>query len=519
MQICGVKTLLSRWLILCFALLMRTPAVRAAEKAAPGNVNVLLWFDTEDYLLPADDDASKRLATMLSDRGIRATFKIVGEKARVLEKRGRTDVIAALKKHDIGYHANLHSVHPTPSEYLANCGWLDGVAEFARREGGGAADVRRIFGVDTLVCYGQPGASWAPQAYGALAGIGIAPGGVPCYVDEDSHIKLNGEPFWYSGGLTVFNMSPNFARMELHDPAAVEPATKKFAAIADRLRSGGGGLISIYYHPCEWVHQEFWDGFNFRHGANPPREDWKPPGQLPPAETDAAFERFGQYINYIQATPGVRFISATNLPPLYPDRLRSTGATAADVETICARVQRPNIAGFDYLEWDGKSFSVADQFELATTAVRDLITDGSIHFPIRTAVLAGPDNPPPTGSTNSQVAWRAFRDSALDVYSYLQTHHRIPARVFIGADEVAPVDFLPALAFTLSYHREHGSLPLHEPIPLGSHLTMLTERFVAKDTPAVFGNWVIHRQGFRAPKILEMARLQAWTMKPAVRAE
>ena len=84
--------------------------------AAPPRVDVILWFDTEDYLLPADDDAAKRLADMLYERGIRATFKVVGEKARVLEKRGRRDVIDALKKHDIGYHSNFHSVHPAPAE-------------------------------------------------------------------------------------------------------------------------------------------------------------------------------------------------------------------------------------------------------------------------------------------------------------------------------------------------------------------------------------------------------------------
>src|SRR5882724_5746096 len=147
----------------------------AAETQASGRVDVILWFDTEDYLLPADADAAKRLAQMLSERNIRATFKLVGEKARVLEQRGRSDVIATLKKHDIGYHANFHSVHPTPSEYLAECGLLAGVAEFVRREGGGAADVRRIFGVKTLVCYGQPGSSWAPQAIAALKEIGVVP--------------------------------------------------------------------------------------------------------------------------------------------------------------------------------------------------------------------------------------------------------------------------------------------------------------------------------------------------------
>ena len=43
------------------------------------------------------------------------------EKARVLEKRGRRDVIQALSRHAIGYHSNFHSVHPTPAEYPAGC--------------------------------------------------------------------------------------------------------------------------------------------------------------------------------------------------------------------------------------------------------------------------------------------------------------------------------------------------------------------------------------------------------------
>src|SRR5437773_7875063 len=109
----------------CVALMAFTLAAAESPAAAP-IVNVILWFDTEDYLLPADDDATKRLCEMFTERRVHATFKLVGEKARVLEKRGRTDVIDALKKHDIGYHSNFHSVHPTPSEYLADCDLLDG---------------------------------------------------------------------------------------------------------------------------------------------------------------------------------------------------------------------------------------------------------------------------------------------------------------------------------------------------------------------------------------------------------
>ena len=487
-----------------------------AAQAGP-EIDVILWFDTEDYLLPADDDAAKRLAEMLSERNIRATFKVVGEKARVLEKRGRKDVIAALKKHDIGYHANFHSVHPTPSEYLADCGLLDGIAEFVRREGGGAADVRRVFGVETLSCYGQPGSSWAPQAIAALPKIGVAPTGIPCYLDEGTHISLDGKPFWYAGALMVYGMSPNYTRMELHDPAAVEPGKRKFNAIEERLRSENGGLISIFYHPCEWVHREFWDSVNFRRGANPPREQWKAPPQCPPEETETAFRRFAEYIDYIRSISGTRFITASELPSLYPDLIRTNGATEADLMQISQRLFSPDCKGIDFVVLNGRTYSAADQFELLTLAVSKLIAGEKISFPLPVRGMLGPDNPPPTPVTNMALSWPAFRDAVVDVRGYLDTQRRIPARVHIGATAIPPADFLAGLAYAFDYWHQHGTLPLTNSIPLRTDLELLPARHVAKDTPELFGGWIIHPAGFRAPKILEVARLQAWTLKPALR--
>ncbi len=507
------------YLIVCAGLAITAPTFRAAETSAKPQIDVILWFDTEDYLLPADDDAAKRLAQMLTERNVRATFKVVGEKARVLEKRGRRDVIEALRKHDIGYHANFHSVHPTPSEYLADCGLLDGMGEFVRREGGGAADVRRIFGVVTLACYGQPGSSWGAQAIAALPQIGVAPHGVPCYVDEGTHIGLEGKPFWYAGALNVYHMGANYTRMELHDPAAVEPAKKKFTDIADRLRSEGGGLISIFYHPCEWVHREFWDGVNFRRGANPPREEWKAPPQRPAEETEAAFRRFAEYIDHIRSTPGVRFVTASDLPALYPDTVRGPGVTEGELEEIAARLLQPGIAGVDFLVFNEKAYSVADQFELLTLGVSELIAEGGkIRFPLAAESVLGPDSPPPP-QTNLHPAWAAFREATLDARDYLQKHRGIPARVYLGPDAVAPADFLASLAFTFHYYHEHRALPLTNNIPLGTHFEILPARQVAQDSPDLFGGWVIHREGFRAPNILAVARLQAWTLKPAIRSK
>ena len=182
---------------------------RVAAQQPPPPIKVVLWFDAEDYILPEDDDATRRLAEMLTRLGVKATFKVVGEKARVLEQRGRTDVIAALKLHEIGYHSNTHSQQPTIAVYLQNAGWDDGRAEFERREGQGSRDVARIFG-RTPVAYGQPGSAWAPQSYPALRAMGIG-----MYLDEADHVGIDDQPFYYGGMLNVFKMRSTLARMAL----------------------------------------------------------------------------------------------------------------------------------------------------------------------------------------------------------------------------------------------------------------------------------------------------------------
>ena len=106
----------------------------------------------------------------------------------------------------------------------------------------------------------------------------------------------------------------------------------------------------------------------------------------------------------------------------------------------------------------------------------------------------------------------------LDTREFVQTHQRVPARVFLGADSVAPADFLIGLAGIYQKHSTNGALP-HEAVGFSANTVVLPARHIAKDSPNLFGGWVIHKEGFRAPKILEVARLQAWTLKPALRKD
>src|SRR5262249_29167008 len=96
------------------------------------------------------------------------------------------------------------------------------------------------------------------------------------------------------------------------------------------------------------------------------------------------------------------------------------------------------------------------------------------------------------------------------------TEHRVPARVFVGADAVAPGDYLVALAEAYDFYRKNGKLPTDRAVTLPTNVELLSARHIAEDAPGLFGGWIIHKEGFRAPKVLEVARLQAWTLKPAI---
>jgi hypothetical protein len=496
------------------AVLALTAVLLGASASLPapqGEVMVVLWFDTEDYLLPASDDAARRVAEILTRRGVRATFKLVGEKARVLERRGRADVIDALKKHDIGYHSNLHSVHPTPAEYLAPAGWQDGVAEFVRREGGGARDVMRILGVSSLSCYGQPGSSWGPQAAAALPRIGVS-----AYVDEGSHVGLDEKPFWYAGVLNVFNMGRNLTRMDLHEAGGLERGRADFKAAYDRLRAGGGGLISVYYHPAEWVHVEFWDAVNFRRGANPPREDWKPPPQRRREETEAAYERFDQYVAYQLSLAGVKHVTAADLLGVYRNRLADEGVDRATVKDVAAKLADATELDITY-DSKGRAVSPAEQFALIVGWLARTAAQGQVPPAVDLAPLLGPSDRPPATEV-AELPWRAFRDALRDADDEMRSRGQVPARVFAGTKKIAPADFLRAAATVARSVLAAPSPVFPERVAIPAGTVLATERHVADDMPELFGGWIIHPEGFRAPRIVEMAKLQAWTLKPAERA-
>jgi hypothetical protein len=456
-------------LLLLFVLL-----VSAAMAEAP--VYVVLWFDTEDYIEPSADDAAFRIATDLARADVRATFKLVGEKARVLEARGRVDVIRALSHHCIGYHSNWHSIQPAPAVYLRRLGFLEGAEEFERREIQGVQDVKRIFGV-IPICYGQPGSSWAPQTYRALRHLDI-----PVYLDEGVQIGLDEQPFWYGGILNIYNLGRYSVRPDLDHQERNGAIYRTFADDATRLSQHGGGVISTYFHPTEFVTTEFWDAVNFKDGATRDRQSWVRPHKRIQSESERCFRILHAYVERAKQTPGVRFVTAEELLQLYG----SPVPRQLDKRTAAEHL----LQHITFLQTEAGDFSAAD-------LLLDLLG-------IAPQIVDGPASRGTTTYASDTIPEWLFEEVKRDAVAFITANHRLPSELFVGSETLSLPDFVATAA---------GQALSPSPVRVVRGKIEF-EKYVSTDATGAF-TWPIHPKGFSAPELLELARLQSWTLKPA----
>ncbi|MBN2328383.1 MAG: hypothetical protein JXR73_14655 [Candidatus Omnitrophica bacterium] len=458
-------------------------------------VYVAFWFDTEDYILPQADDAAKRLAEMFAERNVQATFKIVGEKARVLEERGRDDVILALAKNDIAYHATNHSIHPTPAEYSRDLDWHEGVREFIRREGIGLKTLQQVFGVNAS-CYGQAGGSWTPQSYAALHKFQI-----PLYLDATPHVNLDDRPFWFCGILTILELGDCVMRTGWTNDE-VKQACAEFDRVHQKLTREGGGIISIYYHPCEFIHEEFWDGVNFSRGANPPRSEWKLPPMKSSQEQEQAFNAFETYLDHIVKHPGVQLVTAREIPSLYPDRAYTRPITQNDIRTIARTFQDQ----LSYIDLGDRILSAGEGLYALSQFVAKS-KNGSHPAEVSLKFAYGPASQPLRIASEGSFRWEAIQQAAQDLVDAVDDAEQLPSAAWVDGRPWRLEDFAKTLAYAVADESYSGDITMQQ----GELRTM---DYVADNAPDLWG-WVIFPEGFDAPRMMEIAKRQAWTIKPA----
>ncbi|MBC7320301.1 hypothetical protein H5T89_06620 [bacterium] len=473
-------------------------------------VYVLFWFDVEDFISPQSDNALKGIIDILDSYKIKGTFKLVGEKIRVLKRRNRDDIINSLKRHDIGYHTNLHSVHPTVAEYLKDLDWEEGIEEFERRERPGFEEIVNTFNVIPS-CYGQPGSSWAPQVYPVLKKWEI-----PVYLDEAEHIGFNQKPFWYCGILNVLRLRENTTRFDLNlGDEGVKIGINNFNSIARRLLDEGGGVISIWYHPCEFATYEFWDAVNFSRGKNPNRVNWVMPRIKPYQEMKKGLELFSNYVAYISSHPDVQIITAKEIYNIYSDRSKDKTFSIIEIVYLAREVG----SSVSYYRMNNIFLSPAEIFYLVLSLLAN-IEDIESHQIAEKEFNLHPIIYGPTKRVNSELSFcdqKDFLSACRWVLEFINKNNRIPDAIKIEDKNVSPLDFFATANILISYlfANSQDELTIREKLP--ERIKLVKGNLTLENQVKEEGiwNWIIFPEEFNAPNIIELAKLQTWTLKPA----
>ena len=467
-------------------------------------VYVYLWFDIEDYVTKESDGLVLKALEILRKYRIPVTCKVVAEKARTLLANGRTDVIDAVSRCDVGYHTNTHSRHPTVYEYIAKKNVLEGAEDFYAREYAGLQLVKRTFKTE-LSCFGHPGKSWAPHYYPALKKMGI-----PVYLDETPILDTNGAPYWHCGILNLNATTANFILFDrtFEEANGIFKVKAQFKRMHDHLKATGG-VVSILFHLHTAINKKFWDEVNFGRGKNrSPREYIRPPAQ-PSHVTDRAWRDFEEFARYISSFEDVRFITARDAVEMY----RRPSPVEVDLEAlkVLAKGSRRRI---DVVQVGGYTFSPAQVFSAVAVALREYKETGRVPSRLMVREPLGPLEPWTSEfRADKRIPKQLFLEACAWVADSVEAEGYMPSHVDIARGaRLAPADFLSTASSVLANFLLTGLMPDDVRLAKG---TFLGTRYVSEEGFRFACKWSVLPPRFRAPLVLDQIKLQTWTLVPA----
>ena len=446
---------------------------------------IILWYDVEDYINPESNDALLGLIDMMDSMGIRGTFKVVGEKIRMLEKSGCQNIINKLKNHDIGFHTDLHSCHPTVSEYCNGLSFSEGAKKFEAREKKGYEDLKEILS-RPVSTYGQAGAAWAPHVFPVLKKWEIS-----SYIDAIDIINLNDKPFRYCRVLMMIHLSATL-RMDLSE-SGLEKAKKEF----DRMLACGEKYISIFYHPCEFIVKEFWDALNFGKGINAKSQSYRKSRLHSKEFMSHYIKQLGEFLNYLKSR-SADFITAAEFAgaDFVGDTKKIAKLSNDDIYVIAC--QWKNEISFG--RHKGKWYCASEVFSLLKSSV--LGQEPTPEF------LYGPNSKTCTDNNNMEAKVSDFKNALRVDFPYVMGTGQLPDFFRVNGYKVCPEDMAATLAKII---RE--GLADEETIEVAKG-NFTPPNYVRSDT--YWGkSWMIFEESFDASNLVETTKLQTWTLKPA----
>lgn len=454
---------------------------------------VIFSLDEEDFITPEGDLAVKFWAEVLKENGIRGSFNIVGERARVLRDRGREDIIKLLQFHEINYHSDYHSLHPTFPEYLENLDWDAGVEEVIKRELKGLNDLKEIFG-QSPIGFMQPGNSGTPQVFYAMALLGL-----PIMEASFLHPLPDGHLIWYCNSLNGLTWDFGFeAYFNVDD--RLKAMKRDFEKLNEKQE-----IVVLGTHPCRLVTSEFWDTVNFSKGINTPPEEYMPAPLYPRQFVDELMRDIREFVKWMRERGDIEFITYSDVFERYKMPI-----CWVDLDVIFLLAERVR-ERTDHQVVGKASFSLAEIFSLFAWTLAYFAQHQSLPCRIPPRRTIGPVSDIPSFEGELELSKQDFLKGCIEANLFIIRNNRVPSSVKSSGREIGIGSFLRAMAEVFLMIKE-GKIPEKITIREASHYPAIAN---VLSLPHYEDTW-LYPPGFKGENIIKLAKLQTWSAKPAI---
>jgi hypothetical protein len=461
---------------------------------------VVICFDVEDYTSPESvgmDDIPKWLAEIMTEEGVTGTFFLIGEKARMMERRERADVIAAMALHDIGSHTNYGSIHPTVTEILENAGWEEGMEAMLKNEGAGIDELERIFG-QRPANLARHGGSYGPQLAGALGQLGAgyvySPVGLPGHnvVWFCNTLNFHGE-----GNFGFFDDA--YFRDDLFDPMlkaldSIIPADTKDI-----------DMVAFFAcHPSKVRSIQFWD-FNYYKGANPGPEEWQTPELRPLESMETAKKNFRRLVRTLGDREDIELTTYRELATRFSGQRQII--SKVDLSGMAERIEmEKRIIREDH-------YSPSEIFAALSASLCSYQSGTSLPAEVKVQRPLGPTEMPPREPEILQVPAAEVLHLAQQAQQVIRETGHLPSELTYNEKKIGTGSLLAM--FSSMFNRiknsdipgQIGVSPM-EPYPTENESRIIREVEGCK-------SWPVHREDLDMEHLVELTKLQLWTLKPA----
>jgi hypothetical protein len=464
----------------------------------PEKTYVTVVFDVEDYISPVSDSVDeipKWLAETMTEVGVTGTFFVIGEKARSLEERGRQDVIEAMAKHDIGSHTNLGSIHPTVTEILEYADWDQGVQAMLENESVGFEELERIFGIP-VSSLARHGGSYGPQLVYALGQMGKS------YVY--SPVQLPGKHIvWFCNTLNFYGdygaFDDTYYRDDLFNPV-FDSLKKNFLSDIE-----GVDMISFFAcHPTKVRAEQFWD-FNFYEGANPPVDSLKPPVLRPAESMVTARKNFKRLMQFLKDQNRIEIITIRDLMDRFSYQPGSIGKN--DLLRIAEKTGSSGQVVFDDI------FSPSEAFSALVQSIKIYGESGKLPGKLQRKSPLGPMAMPPEIPGILSVSSDQVLELATLALDTIENLGYLPSELRLGTAVIGTGSLMQLFSEAFLDITGKGLRDSYEVIPFDPYPSENTEEIISEVES--YKEWIVHRTDLDMSNLVEMTRLQLWTLKPA----